>query len=265
MNQPFYFGVGERRLFGIYTPPSSRPQRRGVVLCYPWGQEYVRAHRSFRVLADALAMKGLHVLRFDYYGTGDSAGQGHEVDLDGWCHDVASAVVELQSISGVGRVGLAGLRLGATVAMAAADLESHVRRIGLWDPIVDGRTYVDELCHSARRTGHERTGSSPSADVYPPPTHTLEVNGFPLTTRLMDELTRIGPDAYTAHGPLGVLLAVTEQTPLTDLLRTSLEGRFDSRMHYVFRPGPPAWKQQLDFGSGAIPAALIESLSSWEW
>lgn len=265
MNQPFYFGVGERRLFGIYTPPSSRPQRRGVVLCYPWGQEYVRAHRSFRVLADALAARGLHVLRFDYYGTGDSAGEGHEVDLDGWRHDVASAVVELQSISRVGRVGLAGLRLGATLAAAAADLEPRVRRVGFWDPIVDGRSYVEELRQAAWPVNSERMSPSPAADAGGPVSGVLEVDGFPLTETFMEELTSIRSESYAVRPSLEILLAVTERTRLTDLLRTTLEERFDSRLHYVFRPEPPSWKQQLDYGAGAVPATLIDSLSSWEW
>jgi len=64
----FYFGAGERRLFGVYTP-ARHGGRRGAVLCPPWGQEYLRAHRSIAQLANTLATAGVHVLRFDYSGT----------------------------------------------------------------------------------------------------------------------------------------------------------------------------------------------------
>ena len=49
---PFFFGESERALFGLYHPPKSATVRElGVVLCYPMGQEYMRAHRAFRQLA----------------------------------------------------------------------------------------------------------------------------------------------------------------------------------------------------------------------
>ena len=48
MTEPFFFGPAECALFGVYHPP--RVQRNaavGVVLCPPWGQEAIRAHRGF--------------------------------------------------------------------------------------------------------------------------------------------------------------------------------------------------------------------------
>ena len=44
------------------------------MLCYPWGSEYIYAHRSLRLLAQRRAAAGIHTLRFDYFGTGDSDG-----------------------------------------------------------------------------------------------------------------------------------------------------------------------------------------------
>ena len=81
---PLYFGERTRRLFGVYTPAhaAGRPAR-GVVLCHPWGQEYLHAHRSLRKLGDLLAAAGFDVLRFDYFGTGDSAGDLPEASLAG--------------------------------------------------------------------------------------------------------------------------------------------------------------------------------------
>src|ERR1700692_718420 len=47
---------------------------RGVVLCNSFGHEYVWTHKGMRRLADELSARGIWVLRFDYRGTGDSAG-----------------------------------------------------------------------------------------------------------------------------------------------------------------------------------------------
>ena len=71
---PIQFGPADRRLFGLLQPAQGNATRTGVVLCNPMGQEAVRVHRMYRVLADRLNRAGLHVLRFDWFGSGDSAG-----------------------------------------------------------------------------------------------------------------------------------------------------------------------------------------------
>ena len=49
-----------------------------------------------RRLANMLAAVGCHVLRFDYFGTGDSMGTAHEVTRRGWEQDIETAIEELQ-------------------------------------------------------------------------------------------------------------------------------------------------------------------------
>ena len=63
-----------RQLAALYHPPTSADRGRAVLILNPLGQEAVRAHRLLRVLADRLARLGVHVLRFDFHGCGDSAG-----------------------------------------------------------------------------------------------------------------------------------------------------------------------------------------------
>ena len=111
---PLFFGSGARRLFGIYEPGRSGSRTsRAAVLCNPWGQEYIRAHRSMRQLAKMLTASGRDTFRFDYYGTGDSAGDMVDADLAGWENDIGSAIDEVKDTSGSPRVALLGLRLAA--------------------------------------------------------------------------------------------------------------------------------------------------------
>lgn len=263
MNQPFYFGRSPRRLFGVYAPPSARPTNRGVVLCYPWGQEYLRAHRSFRVLADSMAGKGFHVLRFDYFGTGDSAGEGRDVEFAGLQADTAVAVAELKGISGIRRVGLLGLRLGAPVAAAVASRDPQVRKVALWDPVVDGTEYLNELDRLAGVTRDE--GGSTAHPAVAGRDGGAEVDGFPLTASLRGNLRGIRLDEEAGTFQPGVLLAVTEETDTVRRLRSTLEEHPNSAFSYAFRPGPRAWQQEHDFGAGAVPSAVIECLASWDW
>ena len=113
---PMYFGTAGT-LFGIYHPPQASPARsHAIVLCYPLGHEYLRVHRSFRNLAVALSRLGFPVLRFDYAGTGDSAGDGSDTSLETAQRDLDDAIEEVRRRSGLARIAIAGLRLGATIA-----------------------------------------------------------------------------------------------------------------------------------------------------
>jgi dienelactone hydrolase len=151
---PLYFGSPERRLFGAFHEGSpGRAQSLGVLLCNPFGQEAIRTHRLFRVLAERLAQAGIHVLRFDFFGTGDSAGEDEQGELDGWRDDVLAAHAELQRRSGARSFTWIGARLGATSAIRAAQLAPPApQRLVVWDPILDGRAY-----HQWLRVKHVET------------------------------------------------------------------------------------------------------------
>ena len=140
---PLFFGPGEG-LFGVYHPADATPRRAGaIVLCHPNGHEYLRVQRTFRNAAVALTRLGFAVLRFDYSGTGDSAGDGSDATLSRWCEDLGAAIAEVQRRSGAARVGLAGLRLGASIAWLTAATRRDVDAVIAWDPVVDGNPWVD--------------------------------------------------------------------------------------------------------------------------
>ena len=144
--RPFYFGAAVRPLFGIYGPPvNGVAPRSGVALCYPFGQEYLRSHRALRELSRQLSQRGHHTLRFDYFGCGDSSGSAEDCTVDQWLQDIEAAVTELRESAGSDRVVLLGLRLGGALAALAASRGLRLDRLVLWDPIVSGRAYLDEL------------------------------------------------------------------------------------------------------------------------
>jgi len=64
---PFHFGDSSRKLFGVYhRAGTASAQAPAVLLCNPFGEEAIRAHRIYRILAERLARHGAHVLRFDW-------------------------------------------------------------------------------------------------------------------------------------------------------------------------------------------------------
>lgn len=144
---PLYFGSPSRRLFGAFHEGSpGRAQSLGVLLCNPFGQEAIRTHRLYRVLAGRLAQAGVHVLRFDYFGTGDSAGEDDAADLESWRDDVLLAQRELQRLSGALEFTWMGARLGgAAVVRAAQQMLATEPHLVLWDPVVNGPAYAQLL------------------------------------------------------------------------------------------------------------------------
>src|SRR4051812_45280912 len=99
--EPHFFGTSDRQLFGIYHLPRGGFRKQGVVLCPPAPQEYMRAHMALRNFAALLARHGFPVLRFDYYATGDSAGQSQEGHLSEWKANIVAAAEDLREYSGV--------------------------------------------------------------------------------------------------------------------------------------------------------------------
>jgi alpha-beta hydrolase superfamily lysophospholipase len=188
---PLHFGSAPERLFGVYHPPTASAFRHtGVVICAPFGHEYIRAHRSLRQLAVRLADGGYHVLRFDYYGCGDSDGTGDEVSLDRWLADIDAAANELRDTARLDRLCLVGLRLGATLAAAVSRRRSDIEATVLWDPVVHGGAYLQSLRRLQRRWLRGRPGSHLFA-LLPQPSELL---GFPVPPSLRRPLEALALD-----------------------------------------------------------------------
>lgn len=145
--EPVVFGREDRPLFGISHVSELAPERSlAVVFCNPLGHEAMSAHRTYRHLAQRFAKAGFRCLRFDYDGTGDSAGGARDPDrVRAWIDSIKSAVAEARALSGAPQVALFGFRFGATLAVRAAEELGGVEALIVWAPIVSGRAHVREL------------------------------------------------------------------------------------------------------------------------
>ena len=144
--QPTFFGKSGQQLFGVYHPPlARRSPAASALLCHPAAQEYMRTHWAFRKLAAELSRAGLHVLRFDWHGTGDSSGEPQGASVPLWISDVGTAAAELADLADVARPSLVGLRLGALLAALAVQRGLAVKDLVLWEPALDGASHLREL------------------------------------------------------------------------------------------------------------------------
>lgn len=257
---PVHFGTGERRLFGLYTPARAAGSGgHAVVLCHPWGQEYLRAHRSVRQLATMLSSAGFHVFQFDYYGTGDSSGEGEEGDIAGWNADIGSAIEELKDTTGVSRVVLAGLRLGgALAACVAVQQPKLVEGLVLWDPVLSGPEYLRELRRDASPpSSQEGVGSRGERTD-----EAWEVRGFPVTQRLVNDLQTLDVTRLAGVLPKRTLLVTTGGNSSLAAMKAALVAHHHPAT-IEEAPAPPAWLEERNLGAGAIPVTLLQRIVKW--
>lgn len=188
--KPCWFGSNERPLFGCLHTPSRQTRTAGVVLCAPFGHEYMVSYQAYRRLAESLAQAGFPVLRFDYDGTGDSAGQASDDGrVAAWQKSIGRAIAELRQRTGVKDVTLIGVRLGALLAASVA-AEHGVAALVLVAPVANGRVYTRELL--ALRAMNAAANSANVAEE--------EVAGYPLTASTRADLALL--DIAKMPGPL---------------------------------------------------------------
>lgn len=143
---PLFFRNGAYRLFGIVHQPVGPPSGAAWVFCHPFAEEKLWTHRVYVSFARLLAARGVWVLRFDMTGNGDSEGQFSETSVDTMLSDIDCAIRHLRQLSGIGGgMGLLGLRFGASLAALAAERSPDIDKLVLWEPIVDGGKYMQEM------------------------------------------------------------------------------------------------------------------------
>jgi alpha-beta hydrolase superfamily lysophospholipase len=179
---PLFFGPERRSLFGWLHAPDGARRDIAIVICPPFGHEYINSHRPLRHLADGLAEAGVPALRFDYDGTGDSAGRDEDPNrVAAWTDSVIEAVRALRELSGCRRIGLVGVRLGAALAIAAAT-KIEVACLVAWAPFIRGRSYVREM-KALHLTGSNSNAGTESGQIEP--------GGFLFTDETQRDIARI--------------------------------------------------------------------------
>jgi pimeloyl-ACP methyl ester carboxylesterase len=252
---PFYFGSSNEPIYGVYHPPKSSSARdEGVVLCYPFGQEYMRAHRAFRQLSMLLANKGYHVLRFDYRGTGDSSLALSEATIEKWMQDVESAVEELRETAAVSKINVVALRLGALMAANLCAESDAVDRLVVWDPVRCGADYQDELLADIDDASKLR-GKFVDTD------NTLHFNGFGLSQQLRNGINGLDLRTIIPVRARQVLQIVSHESEPFNTIReawSTLPG-----YRYQYTAAPHDWNFVDNFGGILLPQPVIQAIVNW--
>lgn len=257
-----YFGANGRSLLGtLHFSPRLHAGSAAVLLCNPFGEEAARVHRAYRVLAGKLRDAGYATLRFDYSGTGDSSGEPADCTVEDWLDDLEAAIDELRRQSGSPRVVLVGLRFGATLAALCAQRQ-HLRiaHLVLWDPVVRGDHYLQELAGMHRAYMNEEMGErwrTPSLgdDTRFPP----EALGMPISDSLASQMADIDI-AGTLPRANHVTVLSTRDSADMERLRSQWEAC--PALRWIDVIGGTSWNSDAALNSALVPAKEIATIVS---
>ncbi len=136
----FFFANNE--LYARLHEPSKAQRTRGaVLLCNSIFTEANNIAWGYNRLASLLASEGYYVLRFDYYGCGNSWGEDEDGGPMRWQQDIAAAAQKLIEVSGFRTLSVVGFRYGATLASNLSKI--IVDKFILWEPVISSREYIN--------------------------------------------------------------------------------------------------------------------------
>lgn len=215
-------------------------------------------HRAYRQLAMLLSRAGFHVLRFDYYGCGDSGGESEESTINQWLEDISTAIEEIKDSSGLTKVSLVGFRLGATLSALAGGMRTDIDSLVLWDPVVNGKDYLEELMNMHQEW---RENNLPDPSFSSDDNGNLEIMGFPMTNRLRNDIEKtdlLEIDKRIANEICLIESSKSTNKDLSNRLKETTD-RLDTR-HI---PGSKEWVKSAGLDPFSVPNEILNLIVSW--
>jgi len=254
--EPLFFGPDERPLFGwVHQPIHRAPASLGLILCNPFGYEAICAHRSLSHFAAAAAAAGVPALRFDYDGTGDSAGCDLDADrLSAWIASIHEAAETLRRETRCERFCLLGIRLGATLAAIAASRRADVEALIAIAPVVRAKGYLRELRALQMATGLAPPPAPPSA------VDLLEVTGFVLTAATRAALAEVDLSELARAPAAQILILDRDDLPGSEQWAARLEAT-GAKVERL--PVPGYVEMMLDPHASIVPEQMLRKTTAW--
>lgn len=175
-----FLNKGGLRLFGMLHRPTRGSERRtAIILLSPGVKMRVAPHRLYNNMAERFTDLGYPVLRFDFYGLGDSEGEATEellADLYGaiqvgrYIGDTIASMDWMERQLGISQFILSGLCGGAITGLLTGAQDNRVAGLlGLAIPVtldgshIDHKRYITEAQLMGARNHAFATALKPGA------------------------------------------------------------------------------------------------------
>lgn len=134
----FFLNEKGKKLYCVeYFSGDRKEKNHSVILCKPiWG-ERIRTHIIFSNLARLLSGRSFIVITCDYFGDGNSGGETLDLNYFSMVEDIGILYEYLKQNYNLKSCSLVGLRLGANVAMGAEGKIDELRKLVLFEPVLN--------------------------------------------------------------------------------------------------------------------------------
>ncbi len=148
METPIVFESKGQQVVGILHVPEGRGRFPAALLLHGFTGTRVEPHRMFVKISRALAEHGIASLRFDFRGSGDSAGDFEDMTIRSEVVDSIEAIRFLAQHKRVNSrcLALIGMSMGGAVAAHVVAREKRrIKSLVLLAPVAEGEGILDEL------------------------------------------------------------------------------------------------------------------------
>lgn len=212
------------------------------VFLSPFLDEKKRAQHFMAQVARGICSAGHVVFRFDYYGTGDSKGAPYELSGDDMLHDLDRLVQYIRSVYPHTQVHVAGIRLGADIALKWAAAVNDVRHLLLIEPVFNGNKYLTEQ-RTRRRIFHKIHNMTAAENVVIENVVYEDFQGYPLSASVLQFIGSLN----TASLPLQekTIFLYKLDNPFSAKYHTSFTEQLSSANHIqqINVPVPAFWNK----------------------
>lgn len=214
------FASAGETVAAVLHVPESTPAP-GVIMCHGFTGHKAETHRLFVHTARDFAAHGLAVLRFDFRGSGDSAGDFRDMTITREIEDARAALgfLAFRPEADGDRLGVLGLSLGGCVAACTAGRDERVKALVLWAA----------LAHPTRLADRLREAFQGDAQV-------MDYSGWDIGRGLMEDADTLKPleEVHAYRGPALILHGTEDESVLpsdAEDFSAALDGR--ARLHFV--------------------------------
>ncbi len=179
-------------------------------------------------------------------------GECTEGRLAHWIEDVRAADREVVARSGATRVTWVGLRLGATLALLAADRDpGHEVNLVVWDPVLSGANYLNVFRWKPGRVARSRGIRALDS--------MQELVGFEISPELRREIEAI--DLGAERRILSRSVTVLGDQPAEEYakLRAVVAASGREARYVPIEPDAP-WDSEEALNASTIPARTLDAL-----
>ena len=268
MERPLYINCGNNNIFAVIHTPDNIANKKGIIFIHPYAEEKQRVDRILVNCARQLCSNGYFVMRFDFFGCGDSEGNFEELSYESQLSDLRIVTKFFVKATGVEKIFLFGVRLGSNIAIQYAGVDNNITNIILWSPIINGADYAETLIRNKIFSSFiDKRNKFTKEQIIDELNESgrVDIDGFFLTKNYYDYLNNLNDFAkysmLNCDGFIGITITEGKFTEKYNFLAKLFEGKgkkcnlvptddrlyWDQRAHYQIYSPNNLIKKTLDY------------------